>query len=88
MTRANAAGRLFDVRRALGERANQILRMMLVDERSFRQIGEVFFPRLNATVARGKMSAQCSMLLQQLSGFYQMQKRRKEKTCTPHAVSI
>lgn len=88
MTRANAAGRLFDVRRALGERANQILRLMLVDELSFRQLGELFFPRLNITVARGKMSAQCSMLLQQLSEFYQHQKRSKEKTCTAHAVSV
>ncbi|KAA8387629.1 hypothetical protein FKW31_03000 [Acetobacter sp. DmW_136] len=88
VTRAVALDRILDVRDALGERANQILRMMLVDELSFRQIGETFFPRLNATVARGKMSAQCSMLLQQLSGFYQMQKRRKEKTCTPHAVSV
>ena len=88
MTRAVALERILDVRDALGERANQILRLMLVDELSFRQLGEMFFPRLCATVARGKMSAQCSMLLQQLSEFYQLQKRSKEKTCTAHAVSV
>ncbi|WP_349935011.1 hypothetical protein [Acetobacter sp. A11-2] len=88
MTRANAAGRLFDVRRALGERANQILRLMLVDELSFRQLGEMFFPRVSSGSAHRKISAQCAMLLGQLNEFYRSLRCKNKKTCTPSEVSV
>ncbi len=85
VVRATACGRIVDVRQALGVCAHQRLRMMLVDELSFRAMGEALFPKLNTTVARGKLSAQCSLILEQLSEYYRALNRSKEKTCTPHA---
>lgn len=75
MTRAVALERILDVRDALGERANQILRLMLVDELSFRDIGSAFFPHLKPQTAAVKISSQCGLLMAQLNNFYASQKR-------------
>lgn len=76
MTRAHAAGRLADVRHALGACAEVRLKLMLVDELSFMQIGRIIFPHLSDARARLKVSAQCAMLLEQLEGFYATLRRK------------
>ena len=78
MTRAVALERILDVRDALGERANQILRLMLVDELSFRDIGSAFFPHLKPQTAAVKISSQCGLLMAQLNNFYASQKRQEQ----------
>lgn len=82
VVRANACGRIVDVRQALGVCAHQRLQMMLVDELSFRQMGEAVFPKISPDLGRKKIGAQCAMLLEQLSEFY-TRIRVREKTCTP-----
>lgn len=77
MTRAAYLERILDVRDALGERAHQMLRLMLVDECSFRALGEMFFPHLKAQTAAVKVSSQCGLLMAQLSNFYAAKKRSK-----------
>lgn len=81
VVRANAWGRVVDVRQALGVCAHQRLRMMLVDELSFRAMGEMFFPKISSDLGRKKIGAQCAMLLEQLSEFYVA--HGKKTTCTP-----
>lgn len=76
MTRAHAAGRLADVRHALGACSEVRLKLMLVDEMSFMQIGRIIFPHLSDARARLKVSAQCAMLLEQLEGFYAAMRRK------------
>ncbi|MCP1241756.1 hypothetical protein GOB86_10935 [Acetobacter lambici] len=79
MTRAHAAGRVADVRHALGLCAQVRLKLMLVDELSFMQMGQVIFPHLSDARARLKISAQCAMLLEQLEGFYEGLRRAKQR---------
>lgn len=83
--RAQTWGLIVDVRLTLGAKAHWMLTMMLIDEMSFAQMGKVLWPNLNPTVARGKVSAQCGLLMEQLSEYYRSNRRKKEKTCTPHA---
>lgn len=85
VVRANSWGLVIDVRLALGLCAHRRLEMMLIEEKSFAQMGRELSPHLNPTVARGKISAQCSLLLEQLSEYYRNIAHKKEKTCTPHA---
>lgn len=82
VVRANACGLIVDVRAALGVCADKRLRMMMVDELSFRQMGEALFPKVSVDLARKKIAAQCAMLLEQLAEFYVNQARQK-KACTP-----
>ncbi|GAA3686916.1 hypothetical protein [Acetobacter lovaniensis] len=87
MTRANAAGRLRDVRDALGVCGEVRLKAMLVDELSFAKIGKAIFPALAESSARRKVATQCALVLEQLAEFYKSQWRKeKEKSCTPRAV--
>ncbi|MBO1325360.1 hypothetical protein K2X14_11525 [Acetobacter sp. TBRC 12305] len=86
MTRAAAAGRLGRVRDALGMCAELRLRMMLVDESSFRQMGAILIPHHAEATAGKKVAAQCAILLEQLSEFYLSM--RKEKICTRGAVMV
>ncbi|WP_338332011.1 hypothetical protein [Acetobacter sp. LMG 32666] len=79
MTRAHAAGRVADVRHALGLCAEVRLKLMLVDELSFMQMGRVIFPHLSDARARLKISAQCAMLLEQLDGFYDGLRRARQR---------
>ncbi len=83
MTRAHAAARLVDVRHALGLCAEVRLKLMLVDELSFLQMGRVLFPHLSDARARLKVSAQCALLLEQLEGFYAGLRRGGKNRSTP-----
>lgn len=56
------------VRSHLGRQAHQLLELMLVDEKSFRQIAEVMFPALGLTTGTTRASAACAMVLSQLPG--------------------
>ncbi|MDE7547874.1 hypothetical protein PY793_07725 [Acetobacter fabarum] len=85
MTRAHAAGRLADVRHALGLCADMRLKLMLVDELSFMQMGRVLFPHLSDARARLKVSAQCAMLLEQLEGFYNGLRRANQNRKKPRS---
>lgn len=76
MTRAHAAGRLADVRGALGLCAEIRLKAMLVDEKSFSKMGVVLYPRVSVDLARRKVAAQCVLVLEQLSEFYRAQHRK------------
>lgn len=69
MVRGKAMGRITDVQQALGLCAHQRLRMMLVDELSFRAMGAALFPTLSASSAQRKIAAQCALLLEQLEAF-------------------
>ncbi len=84
ITRAHAAGRLADVRHALGACAEVRLKLMLVDEMSFMQIGRIIFPHLSDARARLKVSAQCAMLLEQLEGFYAAMRRSAKARTIAH----
>ena len=83
MTRAHAAGRLADVRQALGLCAEVRLKLMLVDELSFMQMGRSLFPHLSDARSRLKVSAQCALLLEQLEGFYAGLRRVRQRRGTP-----
>lgn len=85
MTRAHAAGRLADMRAALGLCAQVRLKLMLVDELSFMQMGRVLFPHLSDARARLKVSAQCALLLEQLDGFYNSLRRGGRNGAKPRA---
>lgn len=69
MVRGKAVARITSVREALGLCAHQRLRMMLVDELSFRAMGAALFPQLSASSAQRKIAAQCALLLEQLEAF-------------------
>ncbi|WP_215762208.1 hypothetical protein [Acetobacter sp. P1H12_c] len=86
VVRANACGRIVDVRQALGVCAHQRLRMMLVDELSFRQMGEALFPAVSKSTSSTKVSSQCSFLLEQLHSFYSSQRADKRRTEAPRHV--
>lgn len=88
MTRALAAGRLADVRQALGLCAEVRLKLMLVEEMSFMQIGRVIFPHLSDARARLKVSAQCAMLLEQLEGFYSTLRRANHNRKNPRQSGV
>lgn len=88
VVRANACGRIVGVRQALGVCAHQRLRMMMVDELSFRAMGEALFPRVSSSTAQRKIAAQCTLVLEQLSEFYRQTLRPKEKPCTPRGVLV
>ncbi|MCG4273911.1 hypothetical protein [Acetobacter senegalensis] len=86
MTRADAVGDLYDVRKALGVCSETRLRAMLVEKLSFRKIGECMFPRVSTDLARKKIAAQCAFLLEQLSEYYRnvdRERRREKEACTP-----
>ncbi|MFS8371247.1 hypothetical protein [Acetobacter indonesiensis] len=91
MTRADAVGELYDVRKALGVCSETRLRSMLVEKLSFRKIGEFMFPRVSTDLARKKIAAQCAFLLEQLSEYYltvDRQRRREKETCTPVPFTV
>ncbi|MFT9441049.1 MAG: hypothetical protein ABF593_04720 [Acetobacter papayae] len=91
MTRADAAGHVYDVRKALGVCGEVRLKAMLVEKLSFKQMAGVLFPAVSSDLGRKKVSAQCSMLLEQLAEFYAAQRKKKhdaEKACTPVPFSV
>ena len=67
LVRARAMARITEAREALGLCAHQRLRMMLVDELSFRAMGEALFPTISASSSQRKIAAQCALLLEQLA---------------------
>lgn len=67
LIRARAMARVTAVREALGLCAHQRLRMLLVDELSFRAMGEALFPTISAGSSQRKIAAQCALLLEQLA---------------------
>ncbi|PCD79840.1 hypothetical protein CO710_05950 [Acetobacter orleanensis] len=67
LVRARAMARITAVRDALGLCAHQRLRMLLVDELSFRAMGEALFPAISAGSSQRKIAAQCALLLEQLA---------------------
>lgn len=67
LVRARAMARITAIREALGLCAHQRLRMMLVDELSFRAMGEALFPAISASSSQRKIAAQCALLLEQLA---------------------
>ncbi|WP_240554675.1 hypothetical protein [Acetobacter cibinongensis] len=69
IVRGKAMARITDVQQALGLCAHQRLRMMLVDELSFRAMGVALFPTLSASSAQRKIAAQCALVLEQLEAF-------------------
>ncbi|WP_233133372.1 MULTISPECIES: hypothetical protein [Acetobacter] len=75
LLRAQAMTRVTLVREALGLCAHQRLRMMLVDELSFRAMGSALFPALSASSAQRKVAAQCALLLEQLEAFEEVQRK-------------
>lgn len=66
LVRGKAMARISAVQAALGLCAHQRLRMMLVDELSFRAMGVALFPALAASSAQRKIAAQCALVLEQL----------------------
>lgn len=66
LVRGKAMARISAVQAALGLCAHQRLRMMLVDELSFRAMGAALFPALAASSAQRKIAAQCALVLEQL----------------------
>lgn len=79
VVRANAVGRIADVRDALGMCAHHRLRLMLVDEQSFSAMGSALYPRLSQSVSRGRVSAQCALILEQLAAFYDKARSRQKE---------
>lgn len=91
MTRADAAGQLFDVRRALGLCTEVRLKAMMVEKLSFTKMAGNLFPMISADLGRKKASAQCAMVLEQLAEFYAAQRKKKhasEKACTPIPLPV
>ncbi|WP_010515779.1 hypothetical protein [Komagataeibacter oboediens] len=70
VVRANAVGRIADVRDAMGMCAHVRLRMMIAEEKTFSDMGKVLYPGTTDSVGRRKVSAQCALVLEQLSDYY------------------
>lgn len=92
LVRGKAMARVEAVRAALGLCAHQRLRMMLVDELSFRAMGVALFPAVSASSAQRKIAAQCALLLEQLDAFAQAarkaaQQARKNRRAGEGAIS-
>lgn len=91
MTRADAVGQIFDVRKALGVCGEVRLKAMLLEKLSFTQMAPIFHPHVSPDLGRKKSSAQCSLLLEQLAEFYAVQRKKKhdaEKACTPVPLAV
>ncbi|GBR46005.1 hypothetical protein CSR02_06025 [Acetobacter pomorum] len=89
MVRAQAMARITAVRDALGLCAHQRLRMMLVDDLSFRAMGEALFPTISSSSAQRKIAAQCALVLEQLAALEEtfrraaQEKRKRTPKTTP-----
>ncbi|WP_415489152.1 hypothetical protein [Acetobacter sp.] len=70
VVRAEAAVRISEIRCRLGMCGHQRLKMMLVDEMSFSDMGAIIFPRAARTNAITSIKSQCSMVLLQLAESY------------------
>ena len=77
--RANACGRIIDIRRALGMCSHIRLEMLIVKNMSFREMGTELFPSINKVTAGQKTSTQCCLLLEQLHNFYANQKKEIDR---------
>ncbi|MBF0892497.1 hypothetical protein HKD28_13925 [Gluconobacter sp. LMG 1744] len=70
ISRGNAAERIGMVRDRLGFCAHVRLEMMLARELSFSAMGAALYPALGKALQRGKVSAQCALVLEQLPAAY------------------
>ncbi|MBS4075812.1 hypothetical protein KGY14_11485 [Ameyamaea chiangmaiensis] len=76
LSRGKAAARVSEIRACLGLCAHVRLEMLLVQEKSFSAMAKVLFPNISEARARMKVSAQCGLILEQLSSYYDAQKNR------------
>lgn len=86
MMRGKAMARITAVRNALGLCAHQRLRMLLVDELSFRAMGAALFPALSASSAQRKIAAQCALLLEQLEAFEDAARKAAKQARAAHTA--
>ncbi|MCE2563365.1 hypothetical protein [Komagataeibacter sp. FNDCF1] len=77
VVRAHAKARITDIRDALGMCAHIRLRMMIAEEKTFSDMGKFFYPGTTESVGRRKVSAQCALVLEQLSDYYERQGKKK-----------
>lgn len=91
VVRAEAAVRISEIRCRLGMCGHQRLKMMLVDEMSFAAIGAELFPAVSGDHARRKITAQCALVMAQLSEFYRERRVVEQvgkNTCQPGPVLV
>lgn len=79
VVRGQAAERISEIRSRLGVCGHQRLKMMLVDEMSFSDMGAIIFPRQARPNAITSMKSQCSMIVAQLNEFYRGQDKSESK---------
>lgn len=79
LSRGKASARISAVRKNLGDCAHMRLIMLLINEWSFSKIGETLYPNISKSSSRAKASAQCALLLEQLTSFYKTGKKDIEK---------
>ncbi|MBF0885525.1 hypothetical protein HKD30_06935 [Gluconobacter sphaericus] len=70
ISRGNAAERIGMIRDRLGLCAHVRLEMMLARELSFSAMGAALYPDLGKALQRGKVSAQCALIVAQLPAAY------------------
>ncbi|WP_010508394.1 hypothetical protein [Komagataeibacter europaeus] len=69
------------IRSHLGRQAHQLFELMLVDEKSFKDIGGIMFPHLCANAANTRASAACAMVITQLpTAFRAYEEWRKDQS--------
>ncbi len=84
LSRVAACGRCSDVRRSLGQRAEDRLRLILLEELSFSEIGRRLLP--GDGNARRKIAAQTVLLLEMLADHYASRDRVGRGATAPHVV--
>jgi len=77
LSRGKASLRISKVRESLGMCVHVRLQMMLNEEKSFSAMARVLFPKLSEARARMKVSAQCALILEQLSAYYDAQRKNR-----------
>ncbi|GBR27583.1 hypothetical protein AA11826_0104 [Komagataeibacter oboediens DSM 11826] len=77
IVRAHAKARITDIRDALGMCAHVRLRMMIAEEKTFSDMGKVLYPGTTDSVGRRKVSAQCALVLEQLSDYHERQDKKR-----------
>lgn len=78
VSRSHASARIGEVQDTIGLCAHIRLKMLLIDELSFSAMGRRLYPCKGKTEANAHARAQCSLLLEQLAGFY-LEKHRQQR---------
>ncbi|MDF7674759.1 hypothetical protein PT283_08275 [Acetobacteraceae bacterium ESL0697] len=79
LSQAQAGLRIQRIRETLGLCVHERLKIFLVDEVSFTELGKKFYPEKDESTARKSAQAQIALILTQLSEFYLEEHKRRKR---------